>query len=190
MKRVILVLIFLHFNIYLFSQYNNKWGISLELSKSFEYSIFSKDPIGVGVGFLKIIGKNNLELNLSFSFLKQEFGRSNTYTFFYQPNILFIHPIAHKKSFQINTKVGGGYSLIKIYNEDYEYKSLQKGFNLSGGLQLALLKFEYIYPFFTFNVIYTRLQKDPDFTILNSYRNIWLLNLGIGVSFGIGKFSK
>ncbi|MFA4852667.1 MAG: hypothetical protein WC868_02415 [Bacteroidales bacterium] len=166
-----------------------KSNISLEISKTVKIqSFFDRYRFDGGTSYnLKIsnyyIGGS---LNITYSKLYYEpnltygdYG-NDTKTFIIKPRINIAYPIKLSAKVYFVPKFGMGYSIIYMNSKKYDFTDYQYGSNTCLELKLNYITKTKMDYFFLINYDYIYLKKNENFTQLNYYRNVHLLNFGIG----------
>ncbi len=157
-----------------------KSNINLEISKMFETSLFNSYRFDIGTGYNIQKNKFFIGASLNITYSKLKYSGNDTKTFIIKPRINISYPIDLGGRINFEPKFGLGYSIIYMNSKKYDFTDYQQGINT-----LFELKFNYMtntrvdYYFIT-NYDYIYLKKDENFTKLNYYRKIHLVNFGIG----------
>ncbi|HOF06419.1 MAG TPA: hypothetical protein PLE59_01090 [Bacteroidales bacterium] len=159
-----------------------KSNINIEISKPIiEESIFNRYLFDIGTGYN--IRKNKFfiggSLNMTYSKLNTK--ELDTKTFFIKPRISVSYSPVTDKRVTVEPKIGIGYSIIYMNSKKYDFTDYQYGINGLLELKINYNTKKILAPYFVVSYDYMYLKKDENFTQLNYYRNIHLINLGIGV---------
>lgn len=157
-----------------------KSNIYFEMSKMFEHSFFNGYIFDTGTGYNTKINKFYTGGSLNLTYSKVKYSDANTKTFFIKPRINISYPNNLGDRINFEPKFGLGYSIIYMNSNKYDFSDYQQGINT-----VFELKFNYITStrldyYFIINYDYTYLKENANFTRLNYYRNIHLINFGIG----------
>ena len=141
--------------------------------------------VDVGAGYHISILKEfygGLHFNAGFLNYKNTPARTNLF----RPKISLLYTIHLSPRIAIDPLLGIGYTFVRITNDEYAYATTQSGLNYSGKIKMrwkSTGKLDY-YLFGSYDFIY--LDKDESFTLLNSFRQIQLLTIGLGVNIKSG----
>lgn len=163
-------------------------NMSLEISKTIlENSFFERYRFDIGTSYNHIMMNKFYiggSLNITYSKL---YGDNNTKTFIIKPRINIAYLLNSNSILSFIPKLGLGYSIICMNNKNYDFTDYQQGIN--GFLELKAIYNTKIRldPYFVVSYDYIYLKKDEGFSQLNYFRNIHLINFGIGAKY---KFYK
>lgn len=139
-------------------------------------------------GVLEVGGTYNFGLtknlfgggSIHINYLNRNYAKSRT--FVYKPKLNIQYNIHISKGLALVPGLAMGYALIHLKNSDFSYSDWQSGLNIEPDLKFVWTrqsKTEF-YFYGRFDFIY--LSKDPDFTQLNHFRNVYLTSFGIGIN--------
>ena len=117
------------------------------------------------------------------------FGRQGTTNraVFYKPGISVQYAIPLSRSLAVIPAAEMGYSIVGLSNKEFGYKENITGWNPGATLRLIWTREANpdFYIFGRFDYIY--LHENPSFTLIESYRKIYLTSFGVGVRLKSGK---
>lgn len=143
--------------------------------------------VDIGAGYHLTLTRHlegGLDFNLGFLNYKNTPARSN----FYRPKLSLQYTVHVSSRVALDPVIGLGYSFIRITNNEYLYASTQHGLNYAARLKVRWKsgrKLDY-YLFGSYDYIY--LDRDDSFTQLNSFRQIRLFAVGLGVNIKSGVY--